>query len=254
MGKVITHINEKGGIGKTSCAFNAAWALAEKKRVLLIDMDGQRANLTFFAGIKKSEKMPTIYDVLLQDRDVEETIIKLNERLDLIPATSNVADLSQNAKITKFRRALESIREKYDYVMIDVNPTPNWTHVLSLSVSDYIIIPMLPDITSLEANKGIAESIAEILDTTNPKLKVLGLVFNKNVNNTNLSKQVKQIADAVAEQLGTTVFETKIRNSITLSESAGSHVGVTEYAPKSAVAQDIREYVAEIERRIKANG
>lgn len=251
MGVVITFINEKGGIGKSSSCFNLAWAMSEKEKILMIDMDGQRSNLTFFTGTKKTDTTATIYNVLNEDLDIRKTIVNVKENLDLIPATSNVMNLSQNSKITKLKRALESVREEYSKILIDVNPSPNWTHVLALSTSDYIIIPMLPDIASLEANKGIAESIEEILETTNPKLKVLGLLFNKNTNTTNLSKQVKEVAGLVAEQLNTTVFETKIRNAVVLSECIAFHKGVTEYDPKSAAAQDIYNLVEEIEGRIQ---
>ncbi len=253
MGTVITFINEKGGIGKTSCCFNVAWAFSEKKRnkkVLMIDMDGQRANLTFFAGIAKETGTPTMYDVLIQEKPIEAAIIEVKDNLDIIPATVNVSNISQIAKINRMKRSVDAVKDKYDYILIDVNPTPNWTHVLSLSASDYVIIPMLPDIASLEANKGIAESLEDIQGTTNPSLKVLGLLFNKNVSNTNLSKEVRVVAERVAQQLNTTVFESKIRQSVPLSENVGLHVGVTEYNPKSNVAKDIQDLVDEIERRI----
>lgn len=254
MGHIITYINEKGGIGKTSCCFNTAWAMSENKRILMVDLDGQRANLSFFAGVEKNDNMATMYDVLHQDMPIENAIVKIRHNLFIVPATSNVSNISQTAKITRLKAELNRIRNDFDYVLIDVNPTPNWTHVLSLSCSDFIIIPMLPDIASLEANKGIAESIEEIVNTTNPNLKVLGILFNKNTNTTNLSKQVKAVADNVAISLGSSVFDTKIRNAIALSENIGLHVGVTEYAPKSPVAGDIQDLVAEIERRVAEIG
>ncbi len=250
-GRVITFINEKGGIGKSSSCYNVAWEMSKKKKILLVDLDGQKANLTFFTGVNKTDSMATMFNVLNEEKNIKDAIVEVKKNLYLVPANSNVTNLSQSAKITKMKRALESVREEYDYIFIDVNPTPNWSHVLSLSVSNYVIIPMLPDIASLEANKGIAESIEEILETTNPGLKVLGILFNKNTNRTNLSKQVKAIADKMAESLNTTVFETKIRDAVALSENIGLHVGVTEYNAKSAVAGDIIELCSEIERRIK---
>lgn len=250
MSQTITFINEKGGIGKTSTCFNLAWAMSEKEKILIIDLDGQRANLSFFAGIEKTDNMPTMYNVLNENEDIKNTIIHLKENLDIIPATSNVTNLSQSAKVSKMKKIIESIKSEYSKIFIDVNPSPNWTHVLSLSSADYVIIPMLPDITSLEANKGIAESIEEIKEVSNPNLRVLGIVFNKNTNRTVLSKQVKTVADKVAEQLGTKVFDTKIRDAVVLTESVALHKGVTEYAPKSAVAGDILTLAKEIERRL----
>ena len=247
----IAFINEKGGIGKSSSCFNTAWALSEKKKILMIDIDGQRANLTFFCGIKKTDDMDTIFNVLQTGTDIKDVIVPVKKNLDLIPANVNVSDLNQSAKITKLKHAIEEVSDKYDYIFIDVNPTPNWSHVLALSVSDFAVIPMLPDIASLEANKGIAESIEEIQNTTNSNLKVLGLLFNKNTNRTNLSHEVNDIAEKMAKSLNSKVFQTKIRVAVALSENINEHVGITEYAPSSPAAKDFRDFVKELEKEVK---
>lgn len=251
MSRITTFINEKGGIGKTSCCFNVAWELSKKNRVLMIDLDGQRANLTWFCGIEKTDDMVTMFNVLQAGESIQNAIVNVKENLDLVPATVIVSSLTQTAKIIRMKKALEEVKDLYDYVFIDVNPTPNWSHVLALSASDYIIIPMLPDPASLEANLGIAESVEEILETTNPNLKVLGILFNKNNNRTNLSKQVTAIAENMAEKLETKVFETKIRNAVVLSENAHVHQGITDYDPASNAAEDVRNLVKEIERMVR---
>lgn len=251
MGKTLTFINEKGGIGKTSCCFNTAWEFSSQKKVLLIDLDGQRANLTFFCGIEKKEKTITMHNVLMAGENIRNAIVNVKENLDLVPGTVNVADLTQAAKITRMKKAIEEIKDKYDYIFIDVNPTPNWSHVLALSASDYIIIPMLPDIASLEGNMGIAESAIEVIETTNPNLKVLGILINKNISRRNLAKQVAAVAEKMAMQLDTKIFDTKIRDAVVLSETVARHIGVTEYAPKSDAAEDIRNVVKEIERMVR---
>lgn len=251
MSRTITFINEKGGIGKTSCCFNVAWELARKNKVLMIDLDGQTANLTWFCGVKKTDDMPTMFNVLQAGESIQNAIVNVKESLDLVPATVVVSGLTQTAKIIRMKKALEEVKDLYDYVFIDVNPTPNWSHVLALSASDYIIVPMLPDPASLEAIIGITESVEEVLETTNPNLKVLGILFNKNNNRTNLSKQVAAIAENMAEHLNTKVFETKIRNAVVLSENAHVHKGITDYDPVSNAAEDIRNVVKEIERMVK---
>ena len=251
MGKIFTFINEKGGIGKTSCCFNTAWEFSIKDKVLLIDLDGQRANLTFFCGAEKKDETITMHNVLMAGESIRNAIVNVKENLDLVPGTVNVANLTPAAKITRMKKAIEEIKDEYDYIFIDVNPTPNWSHVLALSASDYIIIPMLPDIASLEGNKGIAESVMEVIETTNPNLKVLGILFNKNVSRRNLTKQVANIAEKMAMQLDTKIFDTKIRDAVVLSETVAQHMGVTEYAPKSDAAEDIRNVVKEIERMVR---
>lgn len=249
--KVITFINEKGGIGKTSTCFNTAWELAKDNRVLLIDLDGQRANLTYFCGVKKEEEMETIFDVLCRSKAVQDTIIEVKENLYIIPATVEVSNLTQTAKVSKFKKAIQSINSDYDYIFIDVSPSPNWGQYLALSASDYAIIPMLPDIASIEASNGIVESLEEILDTSNSNLKVLGILFNKYDTRTNLSKQVTRIANKLAEKLDTKIFDTKIRNSVSLSENVYVHKGITEYDKKSMAANDYINLIEEIKKELK---
>ena len=118
-------------------------------------------------------------------------------------------------------------------------------------LSIYLIIPMLPDVCSLEANAGIAESIEDLRGYT-PELKVLGILFNKYDNRTNLAKQVRSIADGIAEQLDTRVFDTYIHNAVAMGESVYPHIGITDYQKRSAAAEDIRMLVTEIEERIRS--
>ena len=255
MGKTILFINEKGGIGKTSACFNVSWEMAKRGyKILMIDMDGQRANLTFFAGVAKPDDLLTMYDVLLGRVTMQEATMVLSDKLSIIPATFAMAGLPESTKITRMLTAVKSVVDDYDYIMIDVNPTPNRSHVLALSVSDYVIIPMLPDVSSLEANKGIAESINEVRSYGNPNLKVLGLLFNKNKANLNLTKEVSRIAEKMTQMLDTKVFETKIRDTKVLSENVAQHVGVTDYAPKSSGAGDVNALVDEILEEVKKRG
>jgi len=249
--KTITFINEKGGIGKTSCCFNIAWELSKRgNRVLMIDLDGQRANLTFFSGIEKTNQLKTIYDVLIQKEKLKDTIIPLKENLSIAPANFYLSGLPQNAPVLPLMKELHSLQDEYDYVFIDVNPTPNRCHAISFAVSDYAVIPMLPDIASLEANLGIAESIEEI-HLGGSKLKVLGIVFNRNDNRTNLSKEVHGVAEEFAKTLDTTVFDVKIRQAVALSENVYEHIGITDYAPKSNAAKDYIELTDEFLRRLE---
>lgn len=247
----ITFINEKGGVGKTSVCFNSAWELSRRgRRVLMIDMDGQKANLTFFTGADQNDNIITMADVFKGDVSIRDIVMNVKENLDIIPANSSMANLGMEAKVIKFRKSIAELADDYDYIFIDVNPAPGWSHYLSLSVSDYAVIVMLPDIASLEGNKGILETIEEIQGTTNPGLDILGLLFNKNNSRTILAKQVTEAAEAMAAAAGTSVFDTKIRNSVALSENIIAHTGITEYAPSSPSAEDFILFIKELERRI----
>ena len=252
MGKVIAFINEKGGVGKSSICYNVGWHFAELgKKVLMIDLDGQRANLTFIAGIDKPEGLPTLYDVLTNGLSVKKTVLVVEDNLHIIPATNDVVSLDRNnSRLEDMQTAVRELTPYYDYIFIDVSPTPNRGHALALAASDGVIIPMLPDVTSLEANMGVIESIRLAQQTVNANLKVLGIVFNKYTWRPLLSSQVADKAEQMARALVSKVFRTKIRQTVTMSENVGKHVGVTEYAPKSKCADDIKQLCKEIEEAI----
>lgn len=250
--KTVTFYAEKGGIGKSSLAFNMAWELSKSKRVLLIDMDGQSANLTFFCNIEKADGMVTLIDLLTRGSDVSEAIVRIKDNLDIIGADSGLALISPTSKISVFKQKLREIEKayNYDYVFIDVSPSPNWSHNLSLAVSDGIIVPMLPDVTSLQSIASIIPDVEETKETVNPALVVLGLVYNRAENRTTLSKQSEMVATELANQLNTTLFQSRIRQSVKASECVFAHIGVTDYDSKCSVADDFRGLVAEFEARI----
>ena len=252
MGNVIAYINEKGGVGKSSVCFNVAWCFSEQgKKVLMIDLDGQRANLTYIAGIKKEQDTVTMYDVLTADVSVKKAVLVVEDNLHIIPATVDVARLDKsNSRIEDMRKAVEALRPFYDYIFIDVSPTPNRGHALSLAVADGVIIPMLPDITSLEANMGVIESIRLTKKEVNSTLKVLGIVMNKYTLRARLSIDVADMANKMAAAVKSKVFNTKIRQGVAMSENVGQHIGVTAYAPKSKCADDIRDLCEEIKEVI----
>lgn len=250
-GKIITFINEKGGVGKTSVCFNSAWELAGLgKKILMIDMDGQKANLTFFSGVQRSDSMKTIVDVLKGGVSLESVAVAVKENLDLIPANMAVAELGMDAKISRLRSELKVAKDKYDYIFVDVNPSPGWGHYLSLSVSDYAVVIMLPDIASLEGNSGILESIAEIQETTNTRLKISGILFNRSNDRTNLGKQVQEVAERMAVGAGTKIFDTKIPQAVSLSECVATHIGITDYDPGSRASEAVKGFVEELEREV----
>lgn len=253
MAEVISFINEKGGVGKSSVCFNVAWYFAEQgRRVLLIDLDGQRANLTYICGIDKTANTVTMYDILTSEIPVKQSVLMVEENLHIIPATVDVAALDRNnSRLEDMKKAVSTLSPYYDYIFIDVSPTPNRGHALALAASNSAIIPMLPDITSLEANVGVIESIKIARREINPNLRVLGVVLNKYTLRTLLSGQVTKMANKMATALGSKVFNTKIRQGVAMSENVGKHLGVTAYAPKSKCADDIIDLCVEIEEAVK---
>ena len=250
MTKIVTFIAEKGGTSRSSVVFSSSWLLATKgKKILIIDMDGQAANVSYYAGVNKTPDMHTLVD-LFKGVDIKDTIVNIKENLDIIPANAELTNLGQTAKLSVLKKAVRSIPE-YDYVFIDVNPTPGWTHFLSLSVSDSAIIVSLPDVACLKANEGILESIDEIQNSSNPNLELLGILFGKNENRTSMAQQVHEFAESMAQRAGTTVFNASIRNSVVMGELVAAHKGISDYAPKSPVAGDFDEFVHELLAKIE---
>lgn len=252
MAKTIAFINEKGGVGKSSVCFNTAWHFAEQgKKVLLIDLDGQRANLTYICGIDKQPGIVTMYDALTASVSPKKAVLVVEDNLHIIPATVDVASLTpQNSKLEKMQQVIATLSPYYDLIFIDVSPTPNRGHALALAAADGVIIPMLPDITSLEANMGVIESIRLAQKEINPDLAVYGIVLNKFTLRARLSTQVSETANKMAAALGSKVFATKIRQGVSMSENVGQHTGITTYDPKSKCADDIRNLCNEIEEVI----
>ena len=251
MCRVISFMNEKGGVGKSTITFSVAWYLQKMgKRILIVDMDGQKANISYLAGLDISDDVLTMQDVLLRNLDVNSviqnvTVSDSNGCLDIIPASVSMVSLPQTVKISKMKKVVQDLKKNYDFIFIDVNPSPDWRHALALSVLDGICIVMLPDILSLEANVGIFESIDEVQSSINPDLKVIGFVINKFDSRTNLAKAVLDKANTMAMYYDTKVFDTKIRKAVSVGESAISHVGITDYAEKAAVASDMQKLAEE---------
>ena len=250
MSQIITFINEKGGVGKSSVCFNTAWELAnQEENILIMDLDSQKANISFFTGINK-DNINTIADVFKHDEDINSCIVNVKQNLDIIPANSSVASLDMAAKVSKLRKAISEIHFNYDYIFIDVNSAPSWSHYLSLSVSDFALIVMLPDIASLEGNRGIIDTIDEIQQTINHNLKILGFLFNKFDRRTTLSKQVFDVVNKMASNINTRVFNSRIRQSVLLSENILKHKGITDYRLKSTPKIDYLHFIQEFKEVI----
>lgn len=254
-GIVMTIMQEKGGVGKSIATMNLAYFLSRTDRVLVIDLDGQASDITYYMlGNIQGEKLsslPTIVDVLRERVEVHKTIIPITFNLEIIPANVEVANLSSTLhKVSIYKRIIASLQKEYDYILTDVTPSPTWGHYLALSASEKIVPIINADTASLKALISLNMSVEEVKETSNPNLEYLGIIVNRYDNRTRLSKEVLSETNKIAEQIGTKPFKTKIRQSVLLSEQTSVHASIFDYAPGSSPAKDYEALGNEILERL----
>lgn len=243
--KIISFMAEAGGTGKSTLCFNTARLLSADSRVLVMDLDGQQGNITFFAGISKPDELLTMRSVLMNGAVVKRAIVPVKPGFDIVPADATVSSITaQKGLLEAMIQAVEAIEGDYDYLLIDLSPAPNVTHLLAAGFSDFIVIPILADAKSVESLRGTLETLK---DSEAGK----GIVFNKYSRGLNLSKAAVSLAEGIAEGAGAVVFDAKIRSGVSAAESIAVHLSVPEYARRASVAEDIRAFVNELKGRVE---
>lgn len=250
--KVIAIINQKGGVGKSTTAINLSAALGEAgKQVLLIDLDPQ-GNSSSGLGIEKSQVSRCIYDVLLNEVNVEDVIIPdVSEGLDLVPATINLAGaevelVSEMARENRLKDAAGSLRGKYDYIFIDCPPSLGLLTVNALVAADKLLIPIQCEFYALEGVTKLLDSMKRVKTRLNPTLDIFGVLLTMYDGRTTLSKQV--VAE-VRSYFDKTVFNTLIPRTVKLSEAPSFGQPITQYDPTGKGAQSYIDLAKEVIQR-----
>lgn len=249
MTTTIALTNQKGGVGKTttSSSLIAGLALLYKKRVLAIDLDPQ-GSLGFSLGLN-IEDCYSIYDVLTGNIPIKEAI-QTTDYCDII--TSNILLSSAEISFTSsdrellLKNALAPIKDNYDYIIIDTPPALNILTVNAYVASDHLIIPMAPEILSLLGLTQLKETIDSVRQSLNPALNVLGILLTRFNKRTLLAQEVKEMAENIAGQLGTCVFDTQIRSSVSAAEAPAHGISIFEHSPYSNPSLDYKKFVGEI--------
>lgn len=252
MATVIALTNQKGGVGKTttSCALASGLALKDKK-VLLVDLDPQ-GNSGFSLGLAL-ETNNTIYEVLKKEIPVQEAISHTPYG-DIIISNILLSSLELEAsgagRESLLKTSLEPVIDDYDFIIIDTPPALSLLTANAYVMADHLIIPMVPEILSLMGITQLRETIQAIQTSINPNLNVLGILLTKFNKRTILAREVREMAQTLAAQMGTVVFDTTIRSSVYVAEAPAQGESLFEYSPKSNPAIDYRNFIDEIAPKI----
>lgn len=249
MSFIIAIANQKGGIGKTTTAVNLTICLNKVgRKTLLIDLDQQANSTDTMKG--KIENTSTIYDVLFSNAAIQESVQK-TEHGDLIAGDPLLSQADQ--KLTelgrehKLRKAINEIKDEYDYIILDTPPGLGIMLINALTCANAVIIPVVPDHYTIKGLQMFFETLASIKEVTNPNIKPLGILLVMVEERTNISKELTENLPEVAKiKWNTKVFNTTIHRSVAVRYSQIQQTGVIDYDPSNTVAIDYALFTKEL--------
>jgi chromosome partitioning protein len=253
MSRIIAIANQKGGVGKTTTAINLGAALAvAERRTLVVDIDPQ-GNATSGLGVEGRESLPTVYDVLVEERPVSECIVEGIHfpHLDVVPSTRDLVGaeielVERPQRERVLRGALAEVRDRYDYILVDCPPSLGLLTLNTLTAADSVLIPIQCEFYALEGLSQLLNTVRLVQKGLNPPLEIEGVLLTMFDRRLNLSKQV---ADEAREYFGAKVYQTPIPRNVRLAEAPSFGQPIVLYDVASQGAQSYLALARELLRR-----
>jgi len=249
MSKIIALCNQKGGVGKTTCTLNIAAGMEKiGKKVLLIDLDPQ-AHLTYCLGIQAHELTQTIYDVFKGNRRIADVVLQI-DGIAVVPSSLDLAGLEMELAGVPGREFLlrESLvqTDGYDFILMDCPPSLGILTLNALTAAQEIYIPLQTEFLALKGMSKLIDTIETVKKRLNKDMEITGIIGTRYDARRKLNKG---IIETIGERFGDKLFQTIIRENISLAEAPGYGQTIFAYAPKSYGAEDYLALAREIAAR-----
>lgn len=245
MNRIFTVTNQKGGVGKTTTAHILACYLAHKgHRTLVVDADPQ-SNITLCSDIKKTPKT-NLYDLVTTSRPPFNAVYETEQGYSIIVGSDKMAGHSLDGDPFKFKGILAPLFDRFDYCVIDTPPTLSMTTINALSCSTGVIVPLLPDILSLQGLSQLKGVIDTVKEKTNPYLNLEGLLVTKYSSRSVINRTIFQEIQKRAGLLDTKVFNATIREAVAIKECQLLKKNLFADYPKAKVTEDYTNFIEEL--------
>lgn len=252
MAKVLAIANQKGGVGKTTTSVNLAASLrVTRKSVLLIDLDPQ-GNATMGSGVDKSSIDVSVYDLLMRTRQFDEVVVSPESAdYDLLPSNGDLVAaevelIAVERREQRLKQIVDSVRDRYDFIVIDCPPSLNMLTVNALVAADGVVIPMQCEYYALEGLSALMDTISAIKQTYNPTLKIEGILRTMYDPRNKLTTEVN---GQLFNYFGDAVYRTVVPRNIRLAEAPSYGVPVIKYDRQSRGAIAYLALAGELLRR-----